>query len=211
LFLDASQSQSVTYLWHDSTQNPQIAVDTAGLFWVEVTNSCVTLRDEIQVELLDVPSVDLGDDLIICDDSFAVFNVNQEHATFVWTDGRTGGIRNIARAGNIGVNIYNQCGTDFDEILIEKEDCSCNLYVPNSITPNGDFLNDGFRAYSDCELQNFTLLVFNRWGDIVYSSTNINDPWFPEEHQDGVYLYKIEYQFERTKVKTKIGTVTLLK
>lgn len=54
------------------------------------------------------------------------------------------------------------------------------LYVPNSFTPNGDGINDYFGVSGE-GIKNFTMNIYNRWGQLVFESTNVNDSW------DGVY------------------------
>lgn len=55
------------------------------------------------------------------------------------------------------------------------------LYVPNSFTPNGDGRNDLFGAIAT-EIDEFRLLVFNRWGEEIYRTEKLGEWW------DGTYL-----------------------
>ncbi len=77
---------------------------------------------------------------------------------------------------------------NFDTIL--------TLYIPNAFTPNGDGINDVFRVYGT-DIENFSLVVYNRWGATVFSTTDITKGWDGrvnngEEIADsGVYDYQI--------------------
>lgn len=61
----------------------------------------------------------------------------------------------------------------------------CNLFVPNAFTPNGDGINDKFvlKTGDNCEYQEFSMKIFDRWGRLVYSS----DSPSPERAWDGTF------------------------
>ncbi len=53
-----------------------------------------------------------------------------------------------------------------------------NVYVPNSFTPNNDGVNDVFFVQgTDIDPTRFELSVFNRWGERVFHSKDINEVW----------------------------------
>ena len=49
--------------------------------------------------------------------------------------------------------------------------------IPEVISPNNDGTNDVFRVFFSGELQDFTLVVFNRWGQEVFSSNDPTEGW----------------------------------
>src|SRR5436190_1079837 len=50
------------------------------------------------------------------------------------------------------------------------------LYIPNSFTPNNDGINDVFGVNGE-GLQNFHIMIFNRWGQVIFESRNPHDTW----------------------------------
>jgi gliding motility-associated-like protein len=50
------------------------------------------------------------------------------------------------------------------------------LYLPNTFTPNGDGYNDGFGALGK-DIQEFELMVFNRWGELIWTTNQLNGRW----------------------------------
>ncbi|MBU6204581.1 MAG: gliding motility-associated C-terminal domain-containing protein [Bacteroidetes bacterium] len=87
----------------------------------------------------------------------------------------------------------------------------------NSITPNKDGKNDIFRLVPNeqSKLQRLTIKIFNRWGQLVYSSNNISFEWdgtfkgAPVEL--GAYPYIMEYTLlNEQKSRTKSGWVHVL-
>ncbi len=50
------------------------------------------------------------------------------------------------------------------------------LFVPNAFSPNNDGLNDTFEAKGKF-FQTYRLLIFNRWGELIYESNNPDQGW----------------------------------
>ncbi|MCR9172362.1 MAG: PKD domain-containing protein [bacterium] len=93
------------------------------------------------------------------------------------------------------------------------------VYVPNAFTPDGNGANEIFKPVMDgFDPNDYELLIFNRWGDIIFESHNLEVGWdgtFARqdyEVQDGVYTWKITAGLENgNDTKIFVGHVTLLK
>ena len=69
----------------------------------------------------------------------------------------------------------NLCQISF-ELLVESE--FPEIEIPNGFTPNGDGRNDTWEiAQLNQFYPNAEILVFNRWGQVVYSSVGYSLPW----------------------------------
>jgi gliding motility-associated-like protein len=91
-----------------------------------------------------------------------------------------------------------------------------DLHIPNTFTPNGDELNDTFSAItaSGWGLSSYSMLIFNKYGQLLYETYDIDSPW------DGTYkgkivksdsyVYKIFATGTKEGVVNKTGTVTVL-
>ncbi len=70
------------------------------------------------------------------------------------------------------------------------------LYVPNAFTPDGDGLNDLFKAQG-VDIVSFKMEIYNRWGELIFVSENINTGWngacrgSDYYSEAGVYPYRI--------------------
>jgi gliding motility-associated-like protein len=61
------------------------------------------------------------------------------------------------------------------------------ITIPNVFSPNGDNINDFFRI-RNLELYDFRpLVIYNRWGSVVYQSDQYNNDWDGRGVPDGVY------------------------
>lgn len=62
-----------------------------------------------------------------------------------------------------------------DMVTIEIHEGS-NLVVPDSFTPNGDGINDSFKA-EGVNIESFAMMVVNASGKVVFETNNINEAW----------------------------------
>ena len=61
------------------------------------------------------------------------------------------------------------------------------IVIPNVFTPNGDGVNDYF-VVRNLNLYDFRpLVIYNRWGNVVYQSDQYNNDWDGRGVPDGVY------------------------
>ena len=65
---------------------------------------------------------------------------------------------------------------------------SPTFFAPNSFTPNDDGVNDEWKITGLELATNFQLKIFNRWGKLIFSTSDINESW------DGKYLNTIVKQ-----------------
>lgn len=114
---------------------------------------------------------------------------------------------------------YNNygCEKSVTQLLIVREDQT--LYIPNSFTPNGDGDNDYFFVKGvELDPNAYSLLIYDRWGSIVFETNDIHARWNGSINggeyysQTSVFVYHLSYQVNGTlEGEEVIGTVTLLK
>ena len=87
------------------------------------------------------------------------------------------------------------------------------IYVPNTITPNGDGLNDLFKVYG-FGISSINVKIYNRWGEMIYFWDDLDGGWDGtyknQMVQQGVYSYIINGIDENKNKFKKIGSVTVL-
>ena len=99
---------------------------------------------------------------------------------------------------------------DIEEVLI--------YYVPNTFTPDNDNFNETFQPVftSGYDPYEFNMLIFNRWGEIVFESNNADIGWDgtygDKLVQDGVYTWKINFKLNSKEENRLItGHVNILR
>ncbi|MEO0040877.1 MAG: hypothetical protein RL329_325 [Bacteroidota bacterium] len=99
-----------------------------------------------------------------------------------------------------------------DGIPIPPKDTTLN--VPNAFTPNGDSKNDVFYIKNLENFPNAELMVFNRWGDLLYQAANYQNDWQGhnkngEPLAEGTYYYILRLNLAEGKIIK--GDVTILR
>jgi gliding motility-associated-like protein len=92
------------------------------------------------------------------------------------------------------------------------------IFIPNTFTPDGDENNNewvpvftsGFDPYR------FELLIFNRWGQLIWESHNPYSKWDGTYNgmkcQDGIYFWTVTYGVEKTDERKQIqGHLTIIR
>lgn len=72
------------------------------------------------------------------------------------------------------------------------------VYAPNTFTPDGDEFNNIFKPIVYLTVEEWHLEIFNRWGEIIFESYDVNVGWDgvgPNGKlvQDGMYVWKVIY------------------
>ncbi|RUA28795.1 MAG: hypothetical protein DSY76_04035 [Bacteroidetes bacterium] len=97
-------------------------------------------------------------------------------------------------------------------VFIDRE-CTA-VYVPSAFTPNGDGVNDKFKA-EGVGIESFKMVIFNREGQKVFESSNIDDAWDGSFHnaiqQAQTFFYTIQYVDAKGNAHIKQGQVTLIR
>ncbi len=115
------------------------------------------------------------------------------------------------------VEVGNEFGcTSVDSIEV-IDLCPPRVFIGNAFSPNGDGGNDIFLAKGDY-IAGFEMTIFNRWGEIIYYSTDINEGWdgryLGNDMPEGVYPWLIKYTGEHpdyTDPVNQEGKVTLIR
>jgi gliding motility-associated-like protein len=87
-------------------------------------------------------------------------------------------------------------------------------YVPNTFTPDGDIFNQTFKPVftSGFDPYNYSLMIFNRWGELIFESRNTQVGWDGTYNnriaQEGVYTWRIQFKLLEGDDRREIfGTV----
>ncbi len=89
-----------------------------------------------------------------------------------------------------------------------------SYYIPNAFSPNGDGTNDIFYVYG-YNIIDFKLYIFNRWGEQIFASYDINHGWNGEldgrQVQIDTYVYKAYLTDVFGEKHSEVGIVTIVR
>ena len=212
-----------------------VVYDNPGVFDASLTitdnNGCVnTLSEDDYITVY--PQVDAAFDVDAIEHSilnpiFHFTNTSENATAYQWSfgDGESSTVTNPTHTYAYEEGVYtvtlvadNQYGCpDTARVTISVKP-ELIFYVPNTFTPDGDEYNNlffpvfsaGFDPY------NYTLLIFNRWGEIIFESHNTEQGWDGTYHnemcKEGVYTWKIVIKEKSIdRFHEYVGHVTLLK
>jgi gliding motility-associated-like protein len=122
---------------------------------------------------------------------------------FEWSTGESSQGININNGGLYTVTITNgfNC-TITDSIFVFNTCVGDFIYVPNAFTPDADGLNDVFQAKGE-NITDFEMMIFNRWGEKIFESADINKAWIGNDNngqyyvESDVFVYVIKYKYIR--------------
>ncbi|HEY0030368.1 MAG TPA: PKD domain-containing protein, partial [Bacteroidia bacterium] len=139
-----------------------------------------------------------------------IFNSTDQDPTFSYND--TG----VYTVQLVVMNTFGCTDTAYNTLEVEPE---YTLYAPNAFTPfNHDGINDTFMPRGvGIDPDNFEFMVFDRWGTMIYKTTEINKGWDGKANggdkvaQIDVYVWKINTKDYKGDDHQYIGTVTIVK
>jgi gliding motility-associated-like protein len=162
-------------------------------------------------------------------DLASFYNNSLGATSYIWNFG-DGQISNVVNPTHYYLNTIN--GIQVQLIAISDSGCSDTssiiipfqegetFYVPNSFTPDSDEHNQVFVPVftSGFDPYNFQMLIFNRWGELVFESNDSKTGWDGTyglngiKVQDGIYTWEISFKsLYNDKRKTVVGHVNLLR
>ena len=208
------------YLWTPAVSTSAVANNlNAGTYSVKITdiNNCVISLNNIAIVNNGAPvSFSLGRDSAICSGQSIVLSPGP-FANYLWQDNSTLPLFNVTQTGKYWVRVTNNAGCIGSDTVNITAIIGCDdIYFPNAFTPNADGRNDYFGPLGNVfEVSNYRLLVYDRWGELVFNSSNPLEKW--DGNFKGVitagtnsYTWYVAYTFKGQR-RTKKGTITIIK
>lgn len=213
--LDAS-TLNAQYLWQDGSTNAMFRTGDAGRYYVRISVDGCSLTDTIEVLKKELKFT-LGNDQNTCEGATIVLNPQIESARYLWQDGSTDQIFNVSQSGEYSVTVSKDNCVASDTIKIDIVRCSNCIALPNAFTPNADNKNDFFRPIFNCPTAQYSLKIFNRYGQEIFTTDNPMDKWEGKingrDAELGVYYYLLKVTFAIPNAKEEMykGDISLLR
>jgi len=173
-----------------STLNPLITVNTLGDYQLKVTDNVCNMSNTYTVHYLDDPHPVVRDTMICLNDPLTLKVTGGGFgSTYLWNTGSVDSLTQATASGKYYVDVTNSCATVTDSANVVF--FSCDLNVPNVITPNGkgSELNELFYLKNLEFYPNTSLIIYNRWGLKLFETSNYQNDWSGRKYSDGVYYY----------------------
>lgn len=157
----------------------------------------------------------LSDNSLFCETHEMALRVESDYEQFEWNTGDLGESIIATEPGTYSVIGRNKFCSGTAQYTIPH--CDFSVYIPNTITPGTpDGLND-YLSLSDhvkSEIQSFEIIIYDRWGGIVFASVDKDFQWDGRVRgqlvQNVVYNYVIEYTSNENRPVQIKGTILVL-
>jgi gliding motility-associated-like protein len=220
LVLEGPDSEGVTYQWSNGDTSRTTLANEPGDYTLRVITDCredaATVRVTETTDALALTDETLRESVCLGDS--LVFQPRLEPGVnYVWSDDITGPVDRVVRESGIYILLRaNSCYEATTTLNVAFRDC-CQIYLPNAFSPNGDGINDVFRAFPDADncslITDYRLEIFNRWGGSVYTGETLTAGWDGRMNDDpagnGYYVYSTSYFNGLEQIERSGGFVLL--
>ncbi len=223
----SATTPGATYQWQDGSTNSTYSVTTDGEYTVEVTLDGCSFFQTTDVTYIIVNAnfdYEVYNGLQGNEVQFTDMSTNAMEYYWEFGDGSTGGFSNPTHSyGAYGdytvtLTVTNDICSDQITKIIRVDD-HLIFYIPNTFTPDGDQYNDTFQPvfYSGFDPYDFHMMIFNRWGEIVFETYDASIGWQGDYGNrgltnDGTYIWRIEFgDLNNDRRYYHEGHVTILK
>ena len=174
--------------WSNGVVAQDIIINNKGKYWASSTNQCGFKSDTINIDIIKKPVAYQISDTTICQKlGVATFTIPSTIQNFVWSNNEISNTISISDNGKYWLTIKNECGTATDTFSIET--VNCEIQIPNAISSDANGVNDSFVINGIDGFSNVQLLIYNRWGNLIYENNNYDNNWNASDVAAGTYYY----------------------
>ena len=171
-----------------------------------------SLKDTVYIKVRKAPVVNLGPDTVVCQQEKLVLYAGPAMQRYSWSTGDTSSSITVSAAGLYAVEVTDAYGCHGgDTIAVQEKYCVDRIMWPNAFTPDGNGVNDVFRPRLQGALDEYDLVIYNRWGQVVFRSKDPSAGWDGGRKPGGTYVWMCRYKFSDAGRKVEKGTVELIR
>ena len=211
-------------------QNPTHQYSTSGVYSVRLTvssnigcNKDTTISNLITVHPTPVADFSISPENSLVGEQVSFFNSSLSASSYSWH------VNNIFLSNAISPSYSFSSEGMFEIKLIVSNAFGCSdtitklvivnsgniLFAPNSFTPDEDGINDEWKMYSNENIEQIEITIFNRWGEIIFQTKDISKGWDGKylgvESPTGTYIWKAKLSYKDGEADLLFGHIELLR
>ena len=188
------------YYWDNGSFDSVIQVTSSGNYSFNVVWGCDTVSDSVSVRFVN-SAYEIGNDITLCHGDVKTLIAPDFFIAYSWSNGATSQGIEIRDTGIYALKMVDSLGCVYsDTVVVMNYKCNCDVFIPNAISANGDGLNDELHAYFNCSFLTFSLVIYNKWGHIVFSTNTPEFRWNGNTGVDRIpqdqYYWHLKYTSE---------------
>jgi len=167
---------------------------------------------------IETPPFGQLDTVELCKESEVFLLADTTAIAYLWSTGETGPVISVSDSGYFQVILFfdDQLCYRVDTFFVMPIPCFEPFDLPNAFSPNGDAFNETFKAGTTFFYNSFSIVIYNRWGQLVFESANPFFEWNGSDTNgntlpEGTYFYVAKVSHTNNYELEKKGTVTLLR
>lgn len=197
-----------SYTWDNGdgiiiNNKPQVQFTYANeaVYTISLTGNdkfCGTVSISKPVSIFAVPQINLGSDTVLCPAVTLPIGVPFTNGyNYLWSNGATTSqiVTDIVTS-NYSLEVNNN-GCKASDAISVKVLPACLIRVAGAFTPNNDGLNDKLKAINADLAKEFSLKIYNRFGELMFATQNPLDGWngyYKGVRADaGTYVWQLSY------------------
>ena len=162
-----------------SSYQPFIAASSTYYVTATSLQGCVGSPIRVSGIISNIPiPIYLGNDTVLCPN--ASFTLNPGNfSNYLWQDLSNNPTYTVTGAGSYYVTVTDANGCTGTAAIQVKQLLNCeDIFFSTAFSPNGDSHNDTWGPLGDIyDITDYHLNIYNRWGQVVFSSTNPAEKW----------------------------------
>ncbi|MCB9188500.1 MAG: gliding motility-associated C-terminal domain-containing protein [Flavobacteriales bacterium] len=209
----SSDPSVISFSPNNTFINPNVSASQDGEYTIYFNDNVCNDTVSATITFISEPVAILyGEDTICQNDTAQFYTYSNWGENYKWfgPSGTLISTDTAAQSFDPGIHTLvalNSCGSDSAFINLVVESCA----VPNVITPNGDNVNETFYTRYAEVYDDVILIIYNRWGRVVYKTETYDNTWAGEKRNgkpvsDGVYYYVMKWDGGS---KDEAGTITV--
>jgi gliding motility-associated-like protein len=196
-----------SYTWHNGTTNDFYYSSSSETIYVIAYNQCGADTAYFTVDDQSVLSeFEVSDSVGYQPLRINFTNLSQNATNYLWDLGNE-----MSSSNEHEDYTYTSTGEFIIQLIASNPYCSdtsykqltilnsSNVFIPNTFSPNNDFINDLFTPIvSDISEEDYDFTIFDRNGQIIFNSTIVGESWdgthLNTKLPNGVYIWKLNYK-----------------
>jgi gliding motility-associated-like protein len=215
-----------TYVWSTGDTASAISVEPGEttIYTVVAISGICSDTSFITVEAIPLPQIDAGNDTLITLGGEVQLNATGG-INYVWSPATDLSCTNCANPLAIPAESITYCVEGIAEsgcsdtscLRIEVTDECETFFIPNAFAPEtgGHEMNDCFRVFGEECFGSMRIRIFDRWGELVYESTEFGDCWDGnyqgKKVNTGVFVYYFDGVLLNGEPFYRKGNVTVIR
>lgn len=207
------------YKWQDGSTGKTFVAKQAGVYWLTATapNGCMSKDSAIVKNIYPLPVQFLDAEADICDGKDLELKAIGNWQNYLWFNNTTGPSVTINKAGHYWLQVTSPDGCIAKDTIIvsNSKGCTFGIHFPNAFTPDKNGFNDSFKPIVYGLPSSFRLVIYNRFGEKVYETTDYKKGWNGVYNgilqTSGAFVWYCSYRFPGTDPKLEKGSLLLLR